>query len=108
MILLNLSAIYDGIKKQNPHIWGSVSVERLERSTNGLKGRLGKKPSPIQCPAVLSPVHWTWGNRSTLDELLRCCQRFDVQWIRFTLVCECTPSSIDFITLFCFLFPLFR
>jgi hypothetical protein len=27
-------------------------VERLERSTNGLKGRLGKKPSPIQCPTV--------------------------------------------------------
>ena len=23
---------------QNPHIWGLVSVERLERSTNGLKG----------------------------------------------------------------------
>jgi len=31
-----------------------VSVERLERSTNGLKGRLGKKPSPIQCTAVFA------------------------------------------------------
>jgi hypothetical protein len=30
-----------------------VSVERLERSTNGLKGRLGKIASPIQCPAFL-------------------------------------------------------
>jgi hypothetical protein len=31
-----------------------VSVERLERSTNGLKEQLGKKASPIQCPAVFA------------------------------------------------------
>jgi hypothetical protein len=43
-----------------------VSVERLERSTNGLKGRLRKTTSPIQWTAVLaqssgrlvSLVHW--------------------------------------------------
>jgi hypothetical protein len=44
----------------------TVSVELLERSTNGLKEQIRKNASPIQCPAVLtqssgrpvSPVHW--------------------------------------------------
>jgi hypothetical protein len=38
-----------------------------------------------------------------LDELLRCCQRFDVQWIRLTLFnvhypinFHCTTSSVRF------------
>jgi hypothetical protein len=36
-----------------------VSVERLERSTNSLKGRYLKNASPIQCPAIFAPGHWT-------------------------------------------------
>jgi hypothetical protein len=78
-------------------------VERLERSTNGLKGRLRKTRSPIQCPAVFtrssgrpdSLVHWM--------RLVRSCQHFDVQWIRFTLISASYTSRLDCTTLFSFL-----
>ena len=46
-----------------------MSVERLERSTNGLKGRYRKSASPNQCPAINSLVHWTNVKASTLDEV---------------------------------------
>jgi len=36
-----------------------MKVEQLERSTNGLKGQMPKKASPIKCPAIITPVHWT-------------------------------------------------
>jgi hypothetical protein len=41
-------------KNKTPRVRRLVSVERLERSTNGLKGRLRIKASPIQCPAALA------------------------------------------------------
>jgi hypothetical protein len=36
-----------------------VSVERLELSTNGLKGQNPESASPIQKPRLFAPVHWT-------------------------------------------------
>ena len=55
--------LYKALRKTEPLIYegsvsvpalNAVSVERLERSTNGLKGRYPKNTSPIQCPAVLA------------------------------------------------------
>jgi hypothetical protein len=57
---------YVAVYKKNPQIWGSVSVEGLEPSTNGLKGQKNNHASPIQWPALTAQstgqmaeqVHW--------------------------------------------------
>ncbi len=38
--------------KINPQLWGLVSAERLELSTNGLKGQRPESASSIQWPAI--------------------------------------------------------
>jgi len=47
-------------------------------------------------------IFWMTSGTSTLDELLKCCQRFDVQWIRLTLIGESYPSWFDCTAVFSF------
>jgi hypothetical protein len=69
------------VKKQIMASKFLVSVERLELSTNGLKGQGSKTPSPIQWPAVFAvsigrssfKVHWML--------FLQSSQHGNVQWI---------------------------
>jgi hypothetical protein len=69
---------------KNPQLWGSMSVEGIEPSTNGLKGQRLQHAFPIQWPAIFAQsigqiarlVHWML--------LLRSSQRGSVQWISFT------------------------
>jgi hypothetical protein len=42
------------VNKANPQLWGLMSAERLELSTNGLKGQRPEKASPIQWPAIFA------------------------------------------------------
>ena len=44
-----------------------MSVEGLEPSTNGLKGRYLQISSSIQWPALMAMVHWTHSEPSTLE-----------------------------------------
>jgi hypothetical protein len=60
-----------------PFIPFSVSVERLERSTNGLKGQLPKNASPIQWPAIFTLVQWTVTKQVHCMGLLKASQYFD-------------------------------
>jgi len=53
---------------------------------------------PMSC--CLSPKPLETCRSSTLDELVRFCQRFGVQWIRLTLECATNPSFFDCISIF--------
>ncbi len=86
MIRVNDRHIWDYINN-NPHIWG-VSERGAARTLNQwLKRTIEKKRNshPMACCFGLSL--WMMAKASTLDELLRCCQRFGVQWIRVRLAC---------------------
>jgi len=58
-----------------PYIW-LVSVEGLEPSTNGLKGRILPFAAPIQKTALFDTIHWSDGRKSLLDVIIKvsqCC-----------------------------------
>jgi hypothetical protein len=48
-----------------------VSVEGLEPSTNGLKGRTPCHASSNQEPSRITPVHWTIGEKSLLEYFIK-------------------------------------
>jgi len=89
------------IKSKPPHL--GVCERGAARTLNQwLKRTIPEKrfSHPVSCSFY--PIFWTTSEASTLDELLRCCQQFDVQWIRFTLVSVsyltdlyCTTSSMQ-------------
>jgi hypothetical protein len=82
-----------------------ASVERLERENLRLKRTIGKKrfSHPMSC--CFHPIFWMTGEASTLDELLRSCQRFDVQWIRFALNLQALHLSLIVSLTFIYRFP---
>jgi len=54
----------------NPHLTFLLRMDWLERSTNGLKGRLRKKASQNQCPVIFDPVFFDNDKAFTLNRLL--------------------------------------
>jgi hypothetical protein len=48
-----------------------MSAERLELSTNGLKGRRPQPAFSIQEPALIAYVHWTDHAESLLDAVFK-------------------------------------
>jgi hypothetical protein len=75
-------------------------VERRECENLWHKRVIQKKrlSQPVSCCFYL--VFWMSGESSTVNELLRCCQQFGVQWMRLTLLnmrylpnFDCTISS---------------